>query len=239
MKVKNKLLNYKDLEIIQDSNHFNFCLDSVLLARFVTFNKKVKKIVDIGTNNAIIPLILSKYTKAAIYGVEIQEEPSILARKNIEANNLINQIEIINQDIKNFTIKRNNFCEIVVCNPPFFRIDENSNLNTKESLVIARHEKFLSLEEMIHFSRILLNNDGKLVFIHLAERFEDIIIALNKSSFSIKKIRFIYSKNEKFSNKILVEAKLSNNKGCKIFPPLYIHNDDGSYTNDVKVFFED
>ena len=44
MKVTNYLLGYKDLRIIQDSDMFNFSLDSVLLPNFVTINKKIDKI---------------------------------------------------------------------------------------------------------------------------------------------------------------------------------------------------
>lgn len=41
---------------------FNFSLDTVLLSQFCTINKDVKNIVDFGTNNAAIPLLLSKRT---------------------------------------------------------------------------------------------------------------------------------------------------------------------------------
>ena len=39
MKVKNYLLGYKNMYIMQDTEMFNFSLDSVLLANFVTINK--------------------------------------------------------------------------------------------------------------------------------------------------------------------------------------------------------
>ena len=59
MKVINYLLGYKNLKIVQDNEMFNFSLDSVLLPNFVTLNKKITKILDIGCGNAPIPLILS------------------------------------------------------------------------------------------------------------------------------------------------------------------------------------
>ena len=46
MKVTNYLLGYKDLYIVQDSDMFNFSLDSVLLPNFVTINKSCSKILD-------------------------------------------------------------------------------------------------------------------------------------------------------------------------------------------------
>ena len=66
MKVTNYLLGYKNLKIVQDNEMFNFSLDSVLLPNFVTINKNINQILDIGCGNAPIPLILSTKTNANI-----------------------------------------------------------------------------------------------------------------------------------------------------------------------------
>lgn len=71
MEVTNYLLGYKDKYIVQNTQMFNFSLDSVLLPNFVTLNKNIKNILDIGCGNAPIPLILSTKTNALITGVEI------------------------------------------------------------------------------------------------------------------------------------------------------------------------
>ncbi|AKX33678.1 methyltransferase [Spiroplasma litorale] len=240
MLIKNKLLNYKDLSIWQEKNMFNFCIDSVIIARFLKINNKVKNIVDIGTNNAVIPLILSRYTKANIYGVEIQKKASEIAIKNVYLNNLQSQISIINEDISHYIKDKNNKFDLVYCNPPFFKLNDESKLNEISELTIARHEKKLDLENMLYCSKVLLNNNGRLVFVHVADRFEEIIVSLNKAGFSIKRIQFVSSKKKNTDcKKILIEAKLSKNKGCKILQPLYIHNDDGSYTQETLELFKD
>ena len=46
MEVINRLLNYKDLKIVQNTDWFNFSLDSVLLCNFVTLNKNTNSIID-------------------------------------------------------------------------------------------------------------------------------------------------------------------------------------------------
>ena len=98
--VINYLLAHNDLKIIQRKDMFNFSLDTVLLSQFCTINKDVKNIVDFGTNNAAIPLFLSKRTLKKIIGIEIQEEAVELARRNVQMNDLDDQIEIIHGDIK-------------------------------------------------------------------------------------------------------------------------------------------
>ena len=84
MEVLNDLLGYKNIKIYQNTQMFSFSLDSVLLANFVNINKKVSNILDIGTGNAPIPLILSQKTDAKITGVEIQEDVFSLAMKSIQ-----------------------------------------------------------------------------------------------------------------------------------------------------------
>ena len=93
MEVKNYLLGYKDMYIYQDTDSFSFSLDSVLLPNFVTINKNIKEILDVGCGNAPIPLILSTKTDANITGVEIQEHSAFLAQKSVDVNNLENRIK--------------------------------------------------------------------------------------------------------------------------------------------------
>ena len=93
MEVKNYLLGYNNMFIYQDTDYFNFSLDSVLLPNFVTLNKGIKRILDIGCGNAPIPLILSTKTSAKIIGVEIQKPVYHLAKKSVEINNLNTQIK--------------------------------------------------------------------------------------------------------------------------------------------------
>ena len=234
--VINYLLAYNDLKIIQRKDMFNFSLDTVLLANFCTITKDVKKIVDFGTNNAAIPLILSRRTNKPIIGVEIQKEAVELAKKNITLNNLDDQIEIVHSDIKefvNYSIK----VGLVVCNPPFFKVDEDSNLNNNEFLTIARHEIKINLEEIIKSAAKILDNRGKFAMVHRPQRMIEILNLMQKYDIEPKRIKFVYPKYNKESHILLVEGIYKGKKGLKIEPPLYAHNDDGSYSDEVKKMF--
>ena len=93
----NYILGYENIKIYQNTDMFKFSLDSILLPNFVTINKNVKNILDIGTGNAIIPIILSLKTKAKIAGVEIQKEVSTLAVKSVQYKNMqtYNQLKVM------------------------------------------------------------------------------------------------------------------------------------------------
>ena len=84
----------ENIKIIQDDDCFNFSLDSVLLPNFVTIKTNTKKILDLGTGNAPIPLIFSCLNEEAeIYGVEIQKKIYDMAVESVKMNKLENRIK--------------------------------------------------------------------------------------------------------------------------------------------------
>ncbi len=239
MQVINYLLGYKNLKIYQDTDMFNFSLDSVLLPNFITLNKRVTNILDIGTGNAPIPLILSTKTEAKIIGVEIQKEVSLLAQKSVELNKLEKQIEIINGDINEVakTLPQNYF-DIITSNPPFFELKENSHLNEKEYKTLARHEVTLNINQLCQIAKKLLKNGGTLDIVHRPERLLDILKTMRENNIEPKKIRFVHPKKNTNANIVLIEGVLNAKKGLKIKPPLISHKANGEYTEEIKKYFE-
>lgn len=225
--------------IIQDTDMFNFSLDSVLLPNFITLNKKISNILDIGCGNAPIPLILSTKTSAHIVGVEIQKEVYLLASKSVEVNNLNQQIEIINADINELykELETESF-DIITCNPPFFKVNETSNLNESPYKKIARHEIKLNLEQIMKISRKLLKNNGIIGLVHRPERLIEIIEVMKRYNIEPKRIQLVYPKKNKEANILLIEGVKNGNPGLKIMPPLYSHDEDGNYTDEIQKFFE-
>ena len=239
MRVKNYLLGYENMYIMQDTDGFNFSLDSVLLPNFVTINKNITNVLDIGCGNAPIPLILSTKTSAHIVGVEIQKQSFLLAKQSVEINGLEEQISLINKDIKDFADKcESDTYDIITCNPPFFKINPKSNLNKNDMKTIARHEVLLNLEVIMKISRKLLKNNGIIGIVHRPERLVEILMVMKKYNIEPKKIRFVYPKKDSESNILLIEGKKNGKPGLKILDPLYVHEDNGSYTKEVLSFFE-
>ena len=239
MKVNNYLLGYKNLRIIQDSEMFNFSLDSVLLPNFVTINKNINKILDIGCGNAPIPLILSTKTSAKITGVEIQKKVYELAFESVKLNKLENQIEIINKDINEFyNFEETDSYDIITCNPPFFKYKETSNINKNDYKTIARHEVKLNLDNIFSIAKKLLKNNGVIAIVHRPERLVEIIESMKKNNIEPKKVRFVYPKKNMEANILLIEGSKNGKPGLKILPPLYSHEESGEYTEEIKKYFE-
>lgn len=239
MKVLNDLVGYKDLKIYQNPDWFSFSLDSVLLPNFVTLNKNIETVMDLCTGNAPIPLILSTKTRAKIIGIELQKDVYELAKDSVTYNKLDDRIEIINMDIKDLKNKySNDSIDVITCNPPYFKYIESSNINLDIHKVVARHEKEITLEEIIDISHFLLKNNGCLAMVHRTDRLIEIISLFEKYGLEVKKLRFIYPKVNTESNMVLIEGRKNGSTGLKILPPLYAHNEDGSYTEEVLKMFE-
>ena len=60
---------------------------------------------------------------------------------------------------------------------------------------------------------------------------------MRKNNIEPKRIRFIYPKENTESNLILIDGRKNGNPGLKILSPLVVHNNDGSYTEEVLKMF--
>ena len=225
--------------IYQDTDMFNFSLDSVHLPNFVTVNKKTKNIMDIGCGNAPIPLILSTKTNAKITGIEIQKDSYDLAVESVKVNKLEDQINIINADINElYKELESDSIDTITCNPPYFKYKETSNLNVSDYKTIARHELKLDVERLLKVARKLLKNNGNIAIVHRPERLIEIIELMRKNNIEPKKVQFVYPGIDKEANILLIEGVKNGNPGLKILSPIYSHDENGEYTDQIKEYFE-
>ena len=60
---------------------------------------------------------------------------------------------------------------------------------------------------------------------------------MKKNNIEPKKICFVYPKKNKEANILLIEGVKNGLLGLKIMPPLYSHNEDGTYTEELNKYF--
>lgn len=236
----NRLLNYKDLKIVQNTDWFKFSIDSVLLSNFVKITKNTTNIIDFCTGNAPIPLILSTKTRAKITGVEIQKDVYNLAKKSIEINNLQDRIEILNMDVKDIAQKyESDSFDLITCNPPYFKLKESSIINDNDIKSVARHEIYINLDDIFKVARKILKNNGTIVIVHRTDRLIDIIDCMKKNNIEPKRLQLVYPKFNKESNIVLIEGAKNGKSSLKVLPPIYVHDEDGNYLEEIKKMFEE
>lgn len=237
-KIINDLVYFDNLKIVQNKNYFNFSLDSILLPNFAPITENTKLILDLCTGNAPVPLVLTTKTNAKIIGVELQKEVFELAKESVELNNLTEQIELINDNINNIVTKyETDTFDLITCNPPYFKHSEQSITNDNEIKSIARHEIHMELEDVFKISKKLLKNGGSICMVHRTDRLMEIIEKMKNNNIEPKRVQFIYPKMNSESNLVLVDGRKNGKTGLKVLAPLYVHNEDGSYTDEVLKLF--
>lgn len=235
MEKLNDLLGY-NIKIFQDDDFFKYNLDSILLAEFVELKSNKKNILDIGAGTGAISLVLSTKTNQNIDAIEIQKELSDLFTKTIKYNKLEDQISLYNEDIKeSVLLNRNNYYDIIVCNPPYFK---NGKFSPKFAKSIARHEEFLNINDIAKVSKKLLNNNGSLYIVYNSERLIEALEILKSSNLIPKRLKFIHTNLSKSSTIFLLECVKNGNDGLKIEPPFILYNKDGEKTDEYTTLIE-
>ena len=226
----------KNYKILQKIDHYSMSTDSFLLPYFANVPKSSKKkIIELCSGNGGISIILREKSQAQIEMLEIQEDLVELSRRSIELNKLTG-INVKNGDIKKIKdyYKPSSF-DYVICNPPYFPVDNMPNQREKFNHNISRHEILCNLSDIIKSIKYLLKQNGKFSLVHRTYRISDIISECEKNSLAIKRIRFVYSKESSDNSKIvLVEGSISNVSDIKVEQPLYIYKEDDTYTEEMK-----
>lgn len=231
MEVLNDILGYPNRKIYQNTDFFSFSLDSVMLANFVTIRLRDKKILDLGTGNGVIPLVLSLRTDKSITGVELQKPLVALARKSVDFNHLNNQISIFCIDMKDYVSKDTIECyDVVTCNPPYFKVNKKNYFNDSYEKMVARHEVSINLDEVVMIASRLLKNNGTFAIVHRTERLLEIFDCFHKYHIEPKRMRFVHEKSSKPSTLVLIEGVKHGKLGLKVEAPFIMYQEDGAPT---------
>ena len=228
-----------DVKIIQNKEVFSYSIDSVLLSRFPKIPKK-GLIVDLCSGNGAVGLFASTRTEAPITLVELQERLADMAKRSVTLNQLEDQVTVVNDDLNNLLDHApRSQVDLILCNPPYFKATETSKKNLSEHYLLARHEITTNLEEICQVARHALKSNGRIAMVHRPDRFLDIIDTMRQYNLAPKRIQFIYPKMGREANMLLIEAiKDGSTDGLKILPPLFVHKENGDYTDEIfEIYF--
>lgn len=230
-------LQCSGLRLIQKKDGFRFGTDAVLLADFA---KKIRSenTLDLCTGTGIVPLLLSAKTDTKkISGLEIQEDIAALAKKSVELNGLSERIFIQCGDLKNaaYIYPAASF-DLITCNPPYMK-SGCALLNKSDNKVISRHEILCTFDDITRSSAKLLRRGGHLAVVHRPNRLVDVLYSMRKNHIEPKYIRFVYPNAEKPPVLFLTDAMLGANSEIKVLPPLFLHDEKGQETEELKLIY--
>ncbi|WP_125711681.1 tRNA1(Val) (adenine(37)-N6)-methyltransferase [Companilactobacillus kedongensis] len=232
------IISNSGVRIFQDKQLYSFNLDTILLYNFAKPAKK-GAVVDLCSGNGAIGITLTHKTKATIYLVELQKELSDLAQISINENNLNAQVKLINDDLKNVqNYISHDTIDSIVCNPPYFAVEDNSKMKDNPVLAIARHEIKTDLSKVLYASKVLLKENSHLFMVYRPERLSELFKNMLDNRLQPKRVRFVRSTKNKDANLVLIDAiKTVKSASLKVEPDLVIYQ-DGEFTKEAKSIIE-
>lgn len=229
------LVTDETLRIIQSSTVFSYSLDAVLLADFARVPIKKGNILDLCSGNGAIPILLSRRTNAEIIGLEIQERLVGMATRSVLMNKLEHRLSFIHGDLKvRYEELQQSYFDTVTCNPPYFTTPKKTEQNKNDYLTIARHEVCCTLEDVVSACKLYVKPGGKVSMVHRPNRLVDILTLFRKYNIEPKRLQFVFPKEGDEANILLLEGIRDGKPGLTTLSPLYIYEQDDTYTNTAK-----
>lgn len=221
------------LELIQNPGQFCFGVDAVLLSDFARV-KPGETVLDMGTGNGIIPILLSAKTEGKHFtGLEIQPESADMARRSVALNGLQDRIDIVEGDIKDASkIFGASSFHVVTTNPPYMTA-QHGLTNVYEAKTIARHEVLCNLEDIIRESARLLMPGGRFYMVHRPFRLAEIISLMVQYRMEPKRMRLVYPYVDREPNMVLIEGLRGGKSRMTVEKPLIVYKEPGKYTDEI------
>lgn len=210
-------INGTNLHLYQRKGMFRINTDTALLAAFMKVRKN-ERVLDIGTNNGALLLVAHQSAPSFLYGVDIQEEAIAVAQKNMELHHIEN-VALYAEDVLTAPLQK---VDVIVCNPPYFKVEEASHLNASKSLQMARHERFLTLPSLCARVCELLDEKGRFYMVHRASRITEIAYTLKQHRLEIRTLQFVYDANKEEAVSVLVEAIKDGKVNAHVLAPKVI-----------------
>ena len=226
------------LKLIQNTDIFCFGMDAVLLSTYAKAGKN-DRVLDLGTGNGIIPVLMQSKNPGSTYtALEIQENSADLAIRNVELNNLSDRISVVKGDIKEASrLFGEASFNVVTSNPPY--MNENHGIvNPDSAKAIARHELLCSLEDVVRETGKCLKSKGKMYMVHRPNRLVDIFDTMRRHHLEPKRMRLVYPYVNKAANMVLIEAVKGGNSQLIVEEPLIVYKEDGNYTDALLKMYE-
>ena len=214
--------------------------DACLFGAWVANEDKGEKIItknvlDIGTGTGLLSLMYAqKNLSATIDAIEIDEEAYRQARENTAASPFAERINILHDDVKNFTFSKRYDC--IISNPPFYEKEIRSG-NEKKN--IAHHHSGMVLEELLTIIKVNLSSPGRFYLLLPFKRNEEIKKILLKQDLPVSKIVFVNQSTKHSYFRIMISGILKKSQDETLIEEISIWDDQQQYTKEFKELLAD
>ncbi len=224
-----KLL-YGAITLEQPLRGYRVNMDSILLGAFTKLRKD-DRVLELGCGSGAILLVLGwRYNRAhSMKGIEIQEDISALARKNIEKNRMSESISITTGDLRDIAAERSRGdYSVVVATPPYYE-KHRSRPSPLEQDAVSRHGAACTLEDILQSASWSLARKGRFYTVFPARRMGELLGGLLEVHLQPKRIRMVHAHPQAEASVVLVESHKEGGVGMTVESPLWIRDGRGAF----------
>ena len=214
----------------QPSRGFRFSLDALLLAAFAGRERVRGRVLDLGAGCGVVGLGLA-LDHPDFFGVGLDANPAMLghAWENARRLGLAGRFAFLAGDVRRPGCLAPESMDLVLCNPPY-RDPDSGRGCPDGSRNMARFETGAGLGDFVSAASRAVRNRGACAFIHLAERIDDLLLALSGARLRPKEILFVHQRADSPARLVLVRALKNGGPGLTVPSPLVLHEGEGAST---------
>lgn len=214
----------------QPSRGFRFSLDALLLAAFAGRERVRGRALDLGAGCGVVGLGLA-LDHPEFFGVGLDADPAMLAhaRENACRLGLDGRFAFLAADVRRAGCVAPESMDLVLCNPPY-RDPDSGRGCSDGSRHTARFETGAGLGDFARAASLAVRNRRACIFIHLAERLDDLLLELRGARLRPKEILFVHQRADSPARLVLVRALKNGGPGLTVPPPLVLHEGEGAST---------
>ena len=230
--------------ILQKRRGYRFSIDALLLASLVVRSRAPARrsgkirYMDLGSGCGIIPILLAKWNpNLQGHGVEIQEPLADLGERNMQLHGLEGRIQVLCMDLKRLPERfPSASLDWITCNPPYRQL-RAGKVNPDPQKAMARHEITASLQDICSVTSYLLRTKGRAFLIYPASRSVELLSRLRNACLEPKYLRPVYPRVGEQARWVLVEAVSRGKEGLVMDEPLFVEDEQGSYSTEIRSIF--
>ena len=202
--MKADYLNGTNFRIYQPEDMYHFNSDTELLGRFMKV-KKHDRFLDIGCNTAALILYAAAQGCEDLHGIDLFGEVIEQAEKNLAYNGI--EADVIKCPLQEYTSEP---FDVIACNPPYFNTKDERLKSSSEMIKAARHEEYLTLNDLFSSVQRLLKDNGRFYLVHRASRLNEILDTAKAHHLQAVRMRIAYGSQTSHARSVLIEFV----KGC-------------------------
>lgn len=220
------------MKLIQPSTGYRAGIDPLFLSASL-HPKKQERILDVGCGVGTAAIALAiRCPHVRVTGIEIQLDLCELALRNIEANHVMDRVDIIPTDVLSPpTFLQAHMFDHIMTNPPYYE-DHRSQSSPIPGKAQANTET-VELQEWIAFCLRVLKPKGIFTMIHRAERLAEIMMHLEAHAGDIV-VYPLWPSSHKPARRIIVQARKAAGGELRLAHGIVLHGGANKYTPEAE-----